>query len=107
MAPNAVIAIIKIPYAWTLTLSFSSPDILSIFPEKKIHLMFQKTILSLKNIKKQTNNKYTTFARLITYFGNFVFDFSSLRFCDFQYNVFHFQEKMGRTKWKINAQTIT
>ena len=97
MAPNAVIAIIKIPYAWTLTLSFSSPDILSIFPEKKIHLMFQKTILSLKNIKKQTNNKYTTFARLITYFGNFVFDFSSLGLCDFLYNVFRIQGKKGKT----------
>ena len=41
-------------------------------------------------------------ARLITYFGNFVFCFLSLRLRDFPYNVFHLQGKMGKTKWKIN-----
>ena len=34
-----------------------------------------------------------------TYFGNFVFGFSSLRMRDFLYNVFHCQGKM---KWKRN-----
>ena len=41
-------------------------------------------------------------ARLITYFGNFVFGFSSLRLRDFLYDVFRLQGKMGKTKWKIN-----
>ena len=37
-------------------------------------------------------------ARLITYFHNFDFSFSSLRLRDFLYNVFHLQGKMGKTK---------
>ena len=43
-----------------------------------------------------------TYARLITYFGNFVFGFSSCRLRDFLYNIFRLQGKMGMTKWKIN-----
>ena len=42
------------------------------------------------------------YARLITYFGNFVFGFSSLRLRDFLYDIFRLQGKMGKTKWKIN-----
>jgi hypothetical protein len=38
------------------------------------------------------------FARLITYFGNFVFGFLSLRLRDFLYDVFRLQGKMGETK---------
>jgi hypothetical protein len=41
-------------------------------------------------------------AGLITYFGNFVFGFSSLRLSDFLYNIFYLQGKMDKTKWKIN-----
>ena len=41
-------------------------------------------------------------ARLITYFVNFVFGFSSPRLHDFLYDAFCLQGKMGKTKWKIN-----
>ena len=43
-----------------------------------------------------------TFARLITYFGNFVFGFLSHRLRDFPYDVFRLQDKTDKTKWKIN-----
>ena len=42
--------------------------------------------------------EFLTFAQLITYFGNFVFGFSSLRLGDFLYDVFRLQGKMGKTK---------
>ena len=42
------------------------------------------------------------FARLITYFCNFVFSFLSLRLRDFPYYVFRLRGKTGKTKWKIN-----
>ena len=37
----------------------------------------------------------------ITYFGNFVFSFSSLRLRDFLYDVFHLQGKMGMTRQSL------
>ena len=43
-----------------------------------------------------------TFAWLITYFGNFIFGFLSLRLHDYLYDVFRLQGKMGKTKRKIN-----
>ena len=43
-----------------------------------------------------------TYAWLITYFGNLIFGFSSLRLLDFLQGVFHLQGKMGKMKWKIN-----
>jgi hypothetical protein len=46
----------------------------------------------------QEAHKYTTIAGLITYFGNFVFGFLSLRLRGFLYDVFHLQGKMGKTK---------
>ena len=46
--------------------------------------------------------KMSTFARLITYFDNFVYGFLSLWLRDFLYDVFRLQGKMGKTKWKIN-----
>ena len=39
-----------------------------------------------------------SYARLITYFGNLVFGFLSLRLRDFLYNVFRLQGKMGKTR---------
>ena len=51
-------------------------------------------------------NLFGTYALLITYFGNFIFGFSSLRLRDILYSVFHLQGKMGKTIWK-NKQTIT
>ena len=39
-----------------------------------------------------------TFARLITYFGNFYFGFLSVRLRDFLFNIFHLQGKMGKMK---------
>ena len=45
-------------------------------------------------------------ARLITYFRNFDFSFSSLRFPDFMYNDFCLQGKMGKLKWKINKLLV-
>ena len=41
-------------------------------------------------------------AWLITYFGNFVFGFSSLGLCDFLYDVFRLKGKKDKTKWKIS-----
>jgi hypothetical protein len=41
---------------------------------------------------------FIIFARLITYFGNFVYGFSSLRLGDFLYNAFRLHGKMGKMK---------
>ena len=49
-----------------------------------------------------TKPRLVTNARLITYFGNFIFVFLSIRLCDFLYNVFRLQGRMGKTKWKID-----
>ena len=53
-------------------------------------------------VRYHSGLEWFLFLRLITYFGNFVFGFLSLRLCDFLYNVFHLQGKMGKTKWNIN-----
>ena len=57
-----------------------------------IYFVFLK--LNQKNI--------ISIAWLITYFGNFVFGFSSLGLCDFLYDVFRLKGKKDKTKWKIS-----
>ena len=49
---------------------------------------------------------FATNAQLITYFGNFVFGFSSLRLRDFLYDFFRLQGKTVQDEMK-NKQTIT
>ena len=60
------------------------------------------TVTFLKMVPILFDACATINARLITYFGNFVFGFSSLRLRDFPYDVFCLQGKTGKTKWKIN-----
>ena len=59
-------------------------------------------LVSFRTFKRPLFLKPVSYARLITYFGNFIFGFSSLRLRDFLYDVFCLQGKMGKTKWKIS-----
>ena len=52
--------------------------------------------------RKKNHLVFVKYTRLNTYFGNFIFGFSSLRLRDFLYYVFRLQGKMGKTKRKIN-----
>ena len=77
----------------------------SIFQIHKLEPTYKPAILQTLiayNIALESNGMkiffIARFARLITYFGNFVFGFSSLRLCDFMYDVFRLQGKMGKTK---------
>ena len=59
--------------------------------------------MKINTDQRKTNHLvFVKYTRLNTYFGNFIFGFSSLSLYDFLYNVFYLQGKMGKTKWKIN-----
>ena len=72
---------------------------------KSWHGMYRKEYRHLGIVSIVTSghfNSKITHGLGSTHFGNIVFGFSSLRLCDFLYNVFHLEGKMDRTKWKIN-----